>query len=138
MSKYDDSAAKLEGWAVFECDDGFFRIQRLDCPKDSVESLPHEPIFNSDNEAIIHVAKKALEGSENHKIAVNLHGTPIQEDSPNILIKDHVLTVRITKPDGELLEEIKLYDHEPGHDPIAFSHQVAQEIRDTFITENDL
>lgn len=73
--KYDDRAAKLEGWAIFECDDGYLRLLRLDCPNDADESLPREPIFASDQQAREHVMDCANAGSACHAAALELDGT---------------------------------------------------------------
>ena len=71
---YNDDAAKREGWAVFECDDGVLRIQRLDTPQDAFQDLPFEPMWKSDDDAISYVTKQASAGSELHKAALALHG----------------------------------------------------------------
>ncbi len=81
LGEYDDQAAKLEGWALFLCDDGCLRIQRLDCPKDANEILPHEPIFESDVKALYYVANKAVHGSSMHAAALVRHGYPESGES---------------------------------------------------------
>lgn len=65
-----DQAAKHEGWSVFQCDDGYLRIQRLDSPSDVDESLPHEPMFASDQAAIRHVQSGTM---PHHNAALMLH-----------------------------------------------------------------
>ena len=72
---YNDAEAKSEGWALFECDDNYLRIQKVDCPKDCDERLPVEPIIPSDYDALTHVIRRASEGSVMHKVALSLHGT---------------------------------------------------------------
>ena len=74
-SHTDDYDAKLDGWAIFECDDGALRIQRLDDPRAFKESMPEAPLFDSDAHAIAHVRKRASEGSEMHLRAMMLHNT---------------------------------------------------------------
>jgi len=59
-----------EGWAVFECDDGRLRIQRLDSPQDARPSNPFEPMFPSDIAALQYVRKRAAEGSQYHREAL--------------------------------------------------------------------
>jgi len=75
MSKYYDDAAKREGWALFECDNGKLQIQRLDTPQDAFPDLPFEPMWESGGDAIAHVEERANTGSEMHKAALALHGT---------------------------------------------------------------
>lgn len=71
--EYNDYAAMLEGWALFECDDGILRIQRLDCPNEAIDTLPEQPMFDNDDKAIEYVSTKAREGSEMHRAALKLH-----------------------------------------------------------------
>lgn len=75
MTPYDDYAAKQEGWAIFLCDDGLLRLQRLDYPSDVNPELPDMPIFKSDDAAMEYVAERARGGSENHIAALLLHKT---------------------------------------------------------------
>jgi hypothetical protein len=77
MSMYDDNAAKHEGWALFECDDGLLRLQRLDCPSDAIPELPMQPLFKSDDKAMEYVKTRAASGSENHIAALALHMTRV-------------------------------------------------------------
>ena len=71
----DVSVAYREGWSLFLCDDGKLRIQRLDFPADACMDNPDDPIFASDDEALEHVTRRALAGSEVHKLALTLHET---------------------------------------------------------------
>lgn len=70
---YNDTQAKREGWALFECDDGKTRIQRLDDPQSVDESYPAEPVFDSDEAAIAFVQAKAAEDSPMHSAALAQH-----------------------------------------------------------------
>jgi len=77
---YTDRAAMLEGWALFTCDDGVERIQRLDTPRDayvlediSDKDLPE--VLESDDVAIALVRKRAAEGSPLHLDAIARHNT---------------------------------------------------------------
>ena len=72
-STFDNTQAFREGWGLFMCDDGLLRVQRLDDPQ-SV-NLDGAPVFGSDDEAIIWVAKQGLAGSRYHARACALHGT---------------------------------------------------------------
>lgn len=75
MGFYNDKSAKWEGWALFLCDDGRLRIQRLDDPQSCGPDHPIDPVFDSDDAAIAFVARRAAEGSFPHKDAMRLHGT---------------------------------------------------------------
>lgn len=73
---YDDDIAKREGWALFVCDDNKVRIQRLDDPQSTgYENMPVDPIFESDEDAIVYVTRRANEGSKMHGSALVLHET---------------------------------------------------------------
>jgi hypothetical protein len=72
-SAADDYDAKREGWALFECDDGALRIQRLDDPRAFAADMPDAPIFASDADAIAYVLRRAGEGSAMHMRAMLLH-----------------------------------------------------------------
>src|SRR5215216_1722210 len=63
---YNDDAAMREGWAVFECDDGALRIQRLDSPEAG------GPVFISDAAARAFVVERASKGSAMHQDALRL------------------------------------------------------------------
>jgi hypothetical protein len=78
-SMADDYDAKLEGWALFECDDGALRIQRLDDPQSCGDEFPAEALFANDGEAIAHVSKRAGEGSALHLRAMMLHNTTVED-----------------------------------------------------------
>jgi hypothetical protein len=72
-----DALAFHEGWNVFYCDDKKHRIQRIDYPPDHFlwnEGDPIDPIFNSDDEAIAFVRKRAAEGAEHALLALELTG----------------------------------------------------------------
>jgi hypothetical protein len=77
-SAADDYDAKREGWALFECDDGALRIQRLDDPQSCGEEFPAEPPFANDGEAVAHVSRRAGEGSAMHLRAMMLHNTSLE------------------------------------------------------------
>ncbi len=79
-----DTAAKLEGWALFDCD-GVTEIQRIDEPdnvawelkeRDKLVNEPHVPQLGSDAAAVQLVIKKAREGSLFHLLALYLDGRP--------------------------------------------------------------
>lgn len=83
---YNDAEAKQEGWALFECDDGYYRIQKLDNlnPDEFLREQEHRekwpnacPRFVSDYAALTHVIQRANAGSMMHKIALGLHGTSV-------------------------------------------------------------
>lgn len=69
---FDNHWAFLEGWALFN--DG--EIQRLDCGRyDSItgEESDTEPVFDSDEEALEYVQRKASAGSPYHQEAIEFH-----------------------------------------------------------------
>jgi hypothetical protein len=73
--KFDETRAHREGWGLFRCDDGRVRIQRLDFPPDADASLPDEPLFKSDADAISFVVFYARSGSAYHQSALLFHGS---------------------------------------------------------------
>lgn len=73
-SPEDQEASYLEGWDVFERDDGRLAIQRLDCPADAMPQLPYDPIFPSDADATAFVSAHASTGSDRHRRALASHG----------------------------------------------------------------
>jgi hypothetical protein len=75
ITVYDDAVAKAGGWAVFRCDDGIMRIQRLDDPRSVDPSYPERPRFESDDEAVAYVIAGAKAGSGMMMAALALHGT---------------------------------------------------------------
>jgi hypothetical protein len=46
----------------------------------------------------------------------------------------HLLTVNITWPDGELLEQVKIIELEPGRDPIAVAKNIVEHIERNYET----
>lgn len=71
---FDNTQAMKEGWDLFEVD-GRLMLQRIDHPSDHAGILDYdEPKFNSDADAIIHVALEADAGSEYHRNAIELIG----------------------------------------------------------------
>jgi hypothetical protein len=70
---FDNTQAFREGWGLFMCDDGLLRVQRLDDPQSA--NLEDAPVFGSDDDAMIWVAKQGLAGSRYHARACALHGT---------------------------------------------------------------
>ena len=80
--EYNDDDAKREGWALFECDDGYLRLQVLDCPRDVDPSYPDHPLFDSDDAAIAHVRNQAAKGSSMHAAALALHKTRVWSEWP--------------------------------------------------------
>lgn len=65
IGEYDDEVAKAAGWALFQCDDGILRIQKLD----------ESNRFESDQEAIEYVRAGAALGSQMMQAALRLHLT---------------------------------------------------------------
>lgn len=86
-SPEDQEASYLEGWDVFERDDGRLAIQRLDCPADASESLPFDPIFASDAAAIQFVSARAASGSDRHMRALASNGLKIWSPWPRVLYR---------------------------------------------------
>lgn len=70
----DDIQAKREGWALFACDDGKTRIQRLDDPQSTgLDNMPLDPVFADDDAAIAYVRHRAQDGSRLHCEALARH-----------------------------------------------------------------
>ena len=63
----DENPCWLEGWGVFQLDDGTLRIQRLDDPAACL-AFPDgtEPLFEGDEAAFDHVVERATHGSALH------------------------------------------------------------------------
>lgn len=74
LGKYSFEAAMREGWALFAIDGGATMIQRLDEPSAVDESLPDDPVFESDDDAIAFVRQRAEAGSAMHVDALRQHG----------------------------------------------------------------
>lgn len=102
MAFYNDLDAKREGWALFTCDDGRIRIQRLDDPQSCGDDFPAEPVFASDDQAIAFVRKRASEGSFPHKDAMFLHG---KMESGGAYGDYHQNGAPMFAPDGTMLDE---------------------------------
>lgn len=76
-SRWADQGSSLaikEGWDLFNCD-GQFQIQAIDVPEDGAPRLP-----GGDGEAYALCAKRALQGSALHALALYLDGRNIDDD----------------------------------------------------------
>lgn len=64
-----------EGWSLFETQTPgrWTEIERLDCPAESIEGAPEEPILEDDEDAVAFVIHQAKLGSETHIAALAIH-----------------------------------------------------------------
>ena len=83
---FDNTQAFREGWGLFMCDDGLLRVQRLNDRLNDPQSVNLEdtPVFGSDDDAMIWVAKQGLAGSHYHARACALHGTTKWDDRGDV------------------------------------------------------
>ena len=73
---FKNEKAVREGWDLFDVD-GRLQLQRIDSPTAHEIHLDYDVAkFQSDADAIIHVALEAQRGSEYHRSALNLIGKP--------------------------------------------------------------
>ncbi len=73
--------AQKEGWDIFECSgssDGPWQIQRIDFPDEWPGLDHHQPLFEDDADAWMHVRAKAAEGSFLHRRALAF----VRENNP--------------------------------------------------------
>lgn len=72
MSIFDNTQALAEGWDLFDTE-GRIQLSRIDDPANNDLGYD-EPKFPSDTEAILFVAKRAMEGSAYHYDAIDSIG----------------------------------------------------------------
>lgn len=76
--KFDNAAALMEGWDLFDVE-GRWQLQRIDDPAADATFLGYDkPKFKSDAKAIMFVARLARAGSVYHMFALELIGTLVE------------------------------------------------------------
>jgi hypothetical protein len=86
---WDGRQACTEGWDLWDVD-GRIQLQRIDDPGSDPELGFTEPKFDSDADAIIHVAMHAALGSEYHREALELIGALSENLEPQPAAPDNV------------------------------------------------
>ena len=71
---FDNTRALAEGWDLFDVE-GRLQLQRIDDPSAELSLGYDQPKFDTDADAIIHVAKQADAGSAYHREALYLIGS---------------------------------------------------------------
>jgi hypothetical protein len=86
---WDGHRASSEGWDLWDVD-GRIQLQRIDDPGSDPTLDFTEPKFDSDADAIIHVAMHAALGSEYHREALELIGALSENLEPKAATPDNV------------------------------------------------
>jgi hypothetical protein len=86
---WDGRQASTEGWDLWDVD-GRIQLQRIDNPGSDPTLDFTEPKFDSDADAIIHVAMYAVLGSAYHREALELIGALSENLEPKAATPDNV------------------------------------------------